>query len=272
MSCVRWVAGLVVTGVALVGSGCASDGDPEYLADLSGKSLTVTHGSVTSADGLKVALDYQDLSRCSILRGDAFARLNGSAVPLFAGQYQIVPPMGGEGGFNCGHPSVTLDALPADLSPPWTVEIGDSSQVLSVTFGPGTPDPVQVGPLTGSSLTPAHDELDVPIQHQPGDSTPGFVSAAFSASDGQSLVREGSVYPTYIQFLNPIDPGWPAGQISAQIDAWYYPTDALLGCQGARCAINPMPASCVMVSGASVAPCASLHPVSDTTVLSFLID
>ena len=43
------VAGLVVMGVAFVASGCAQDGDPEAIRDLSGKSLIVRHDSVVSS-------------------------------------------------------------------------------------------------------------------------------------------------------------------------------------------------------------------------------
>jgi hypothetical protein len=272
MGCIGWVAGTAVIGFALVGSGCAADGDAEYIGDLNGKSLTVTHGGVVMSDGLKVALDYEDLSRCTVLRSDAFARLNGSSVPLSVGLYQVVPPMGDEGGFNCTHPSVTLDQIPDDVPPPWTVEIGDSSETVSVTFEPGTPNPVQVGPLTGTTLTSSQDELDVPIQRQADDTTPGFAAATFTASDGQSSMRAGDLFQTYIRFRSPIDPGWPAGQVSAQIDLSYYPTDALLACRNARCSITPMPTNCIAVTATNVAPCAELHPVSDTTVLTFQLD
>ena len=268
MSLIGRVAGLVM-GVAFVASGCAKDGDPEDIGDLSGKSLTVTHDSVASSD-LKVAFDYEDVSRCSVLHGDAFARLNGQSVPLFRGEYQYFPPMGDDGGFNCTHPSVTLDQIPSDLPPPWTIEIGDSSQIVSVTFGPGTPNTFDVGPLADTTLASSSDKLDVPIHRGPGDSTPARAAATFTASDGQSSVRQGDVYQSYIRILNPVEPGWPSRPVTARIDVYYYPVDALLDCQNAHCAIAGDPAywgTCVVGSGAAM-PCSSLNTVLETTVLT----
>ena len=271
MSFLGRVAGLVVMGVAFAASGCAKDGDPVEIGDLSGKSLTVTHDSV-AATGLKVAFDYEDVSRCSVLGGDAFARLNGQSVPLFRGEYEYIPPMNDDGGFNCTHPSVTLDQIPADLSPPWTIEIGDSSQIVSVTFGPGTPNTFDVGPLDNTTLTSSSDELVVPIHRHPGDSTPARAAATFTASDGQSVVRLGGVYESYIRIPNALAPGWPSGPVTARIDVYYYPVDALLDCQNAHCAVAIDPAyfgTCVVLPAPGAAmPCSSLNTVLETTVLT----
>jgi hypothetical protein len=271
MSVIGRIAGLVMIGAAFVVSGCAQDGEPVGIGDLSGKWLAVTHDSVTSS-GLKVAFDYEDVSRCSVLGSDAFARLNGRSVPLFRGEYQYFPPMGDDGGFDCTHPSVTLDEIPSDLPPPWTMEIGDASQIVSVTFGPGTPNSFDVGPLGSTTLTSSSDNLDVPIRRHPGDSTPAHAAATFTASDGQSSVRQGNVYQSYIRILNPVDRGWPSGPVTARIDVYYYPVDALLDCQNAHCAIAVDPlywGTCLALPGPGVArPCSSLNTVLETTVLT----
>jgi len=271
MSFIGRVAGLVAMGVAFVASGCAKDGDPGGIGDLSGKSLTVIH-DILNASGLEVAFDYDDVSRCTVLESDAFARLNGQSVPLFHGEYQYIPPMGDDGGFICTHPSVTLDQIPSDVPPPWTIEIGDSSQIVSVTFGPATPNTFDVGPLANTTLTSSSDTLDVPIHRHPGDSTPARALATFTASDGQSSVRLGDVHQTNIQILNPVDPGWPSGPVTARIDVYYYPVDALLGCQNAHCAIaadSAYFATCVLLPGPGYAmPCTSPNTVLETTVLT----
>jgi hypothetical protein len=269
MSCIGRVAGLVAMGAAVVASGCVKDGAAVDIGDLSGKSLTVTHDSVASS-GLKVAFDYDDFSRCNVLGSDAFARLNGQSVPLFRGEYEYFPPMGDDGGFNCFHPSVTLERIPVDLSPPWTIEIGDSSEIVSVTFGPGTPNSFDVGPLDNVTLTSSSDNLNVPIHRRPGQATAAHAEATFTASDGQSSVRLGDVYSSYIQILNPVDPGWPSGPVTVRIDVYYYPVDALLDCQNARCAIDVDSAfvgHCVVGTG-SARSCSSLNTVLETTVLT----
>jgi len=271
MSFIGRVAGLVVMGVAFVAAGCAKDGDPEAIGDLSGKSLTVTHDSVASS-GVKVVFEYADVSRCSVLGADAFARLNGRPIPLFRGEYEYYPPMGDDGGFNCTHPSLTVDQIPADLLPPWTVEIGDSSQIVSVTFGPGTPNTFEVGPMVDTTLTSSYDRLDVPIQRHGGDATPAYAAATFTTSDGQSSVRRGDPYQAYIRILDPVEPGWPSGPVTARIDVYYYPVDAVLDCQNAHCAIAVDPlywGTCDALPGPGVAmPCSSLNTVLQTTVLT----
>ena len=267
------LAAVAVVAAALVASGCAKNGDQEDIGDLPAKKLTVQHDSVASS-GLVVTLDYDD-TRCAVLDSDAFARLNGQPVSLFRGEYQYFPPMGDDGGFTCTHPSVTLDQIPADLSPPWTIEIGDSSQIVSATFGPGTPNTFAVGPLGNVILTSSQDMLDVPIVRQPGATTPAYAAITSTASDGQSSVRAGDVSLPFIQVPNPINPGWPAGPVTLQIDVYYYPPDALLGCQDASCAVVSMPGTCSAAlpdPGASFVLCSSLNTVSTTTVLTVQLD
>jgi hypothetical protein len=268
MSFIGRITPLAAMG-AFVASGCAQDGGPVGIGSLSRKSLTVRHDSVASS-GVKVAFDYEDISRCDVLESGAFARLNGRSVPLFRGEYQYFPPMGDDGGFNCTHPSVTLDQIPSDTPPPWTIEIGDASQIVSVTFGPGTPNSFDVGPVANTTLTSSSDNLNVPIHRHPGDATPARAAATFTASDGQSSVRLGDVYSSYIRIDNPVDLGWPSGPVTARIDVYYYPVDALLDCQNARCAIAPDPpdwGSCVVAPGPAM-PCRALNTVLETTVLT----
>lgn len=264
-------AGLAMMGVAVVVAGCGPlGGEPEDIDDLSNKSLKIAHDSVAWS-GLTVAFDYDDQSQCSVLNSDAFARLNGQSVPLFLGHYEYIPPMGDDGGFNCTHPSVTLDEIPADLSPPWKIEIGDSTQVVSATFGPGTPNSFDVGPLENVTLSSSRDKLDVPITRHSGDTTPAYAAVTSTASDGQSSIRRGDVYQPYIQVLNPINPGWPAGPVSIQVVVYYYPPDAVLGCQNAACTVSTPDvwgSSCDAVPAAGTPGCSSLNTVSTTTALT----
>lgn len=234
-------------------------------------------GAEPSPDALpRYTLDYDsDNTRCAVLASDAFARLNGQPVSLFGGEYQYFPPMGDDGGFTCTHPSVTLDQIPAGLPPPWTIEIGDSSQIVSATFGPGTPNTFAVGPLGNVILTSSQDMLDVPIVRQPGATTPAYAAITSTASDGQSSVRAGDVNLPFIQVPNPINPGWPAGPVTLQIDVYCYPPDALLGCEDASCAVVSMPGTCSAAlpdPGATFVLCSSLNTVSTTTVLTVPLD
>jgi len=274
MSFIGRIEGLAMMGVAvvvIVVAGCGPmGGESEDIDDLSNKSLKIAHDSVASS-GLTVAFDYDDQSQCSVLNSDAFARLNGRSVALFLGHYEYIPPMGDDGGFNCTHPSVTLDEIPADLLPPWKIEIGDSTQVVSATFGPGTPNTFDVGPLENVTLSSSQDKLDVPITRHPGDTTPAYAAVTSTASDGQSSIRRGDVYQPYIRVLNPINPGWPAGPVSIQVVVYYYPPDALLGCQNAACTVvNPdyWGASCDALPAAGASGCSSLNTISTTTALT----
>ncbi len=259
-------AGLAIIALALVASACGPlGGESEDIDDLSNRSLKVTFNTAASG-GLMVDFDYDDQSQCSVLDGDAFARLNGESVPLFRGQYQYFPPQGDDGGFDCTHPSVTLGQLPADLPPPWTVQIGDSSQTVSVTFGPGTPNEFDIGPTTGVTLTSSLDTLDVPIERQGSDTTVAYAEATFTASDGQSTVRQGYVYQPYIRFLDPVAPGWPSGPVTAQIDVSYYPADALLGCQNANCSVAVDPADCYALPAPACSSLSAVVVTADVTV------
>jgi hypothetical protein len=262
------IAAGVGLAVVLVASGCAQDGAPEALGDLPGKTLRVQHDSVVSS-GLVVKLDYGDLSRCSILDTDAVARLNGRPVPLVRGEYDVIPPMGGEGGWNCTHPSVTLDQIPSDLPPPWTIEIGDASETVSATFGPGTANPFQVGPLTNASLTSSQDNLNVPIAPATGEAMPTFAAVTSTASDGQSSVRAGWVYQSDIEIMKPVNPGWPPGPVTLQIVVYYYPLDVFLDCQNATCLVSPLLSGCTPVpSSLDQASCSSFPIDTGTSAIT----
>jgi hypothetical protein len=92
------------------------------------------------------------------------------------------------------------------------------------------------------------------------------------ASDGQSSVRLGDVSESYIRILNPVDPGWPSGPVTARIDVYYYPVDALFDCQNAHCAVTADPGylgTCVELPRPGYAmPCRSPNTVVETTVLT----
>lgn len=258
--------------VAVVMAGCGPmGGETEDIEDLSNKTLKITHDSVASS-GLTVAFDYDDQSRCSILNGGAFARLNGRPVPLARGHYEYTPPMGDDGSVSCTHPSVTLDAIPADLGPPWKIEIGDSTQVVSATFGPGTPNAFDLGPLENATLSSSRDKLDIPVTRHPGDITPAYAAVTSTASDGQSSLRTGYVYQSQLEVLNPVGAGWPAGPVSIHVVVYYYPSDALVDCQNAACSfVSPdlFARSCepLPVAGG----CSSLNTISTTTDLTLTL-
>jgi hypothetical protein len=253
---------IVVLTLAAAGSaaGCAApDGAPEDISALPDKQLTVQHDRVTGS-GLGVTLDYFDPdSRCPTLRDDAFARLNGRSVPLSRGQVQVIPPKNDDGGVVCTHPSVTLGAIPADLSPPWTLEIGDPSQVVAATFGPGSPNPFTVGAPVNAELVASFVTLAVAIQRPPGVRTPAAVAATLTSSDGHTAVRAAELGESLLQFPNPFDPGWAPGPVTIRLDVYYFPPDVLLGCENAACSLASMPGACSPATGLPGGPpCSSV--------------
>src|SRR5437762_3835098 len=154
------VAGSTVAVVSLLGSGCGSPhGGPVPLSEFPSPTLTVKF----DAGGLLATLVYPDIARCDLLNDDAYATLNGQSVPLFRGSV-VVMSDGGDGEVICTQPYVLLDPFPSDVSPPWTLVMGDSSKVLSVTFGPEPISPFTVGPGITPVLTSSNDILTVQIQ------------------------------------------------------------------------------------------------------------
>jgi hypothetical protein len=232
------ITATAAVAVAFLGAGCGGSpyGGTASISDFPNKSLTVKHDS----SELIVTLGYNDSSRCDLLGGDAFARLNGRSVPLDPGQIKIIPPMGDDGGVVCVPPSVTLDPLPSDISPPWTIEIGDSSETVSATFGPAPIIPVVVGPVSTPVLTGSQDTLTVLMQRVPGDTMPSAALATLTTSDKRLTRRIAQVDPTSLVFATAVSPGWPPGPVTVAVGVQYFDADVLLGCQAAQCSIAPL--------------------------------
>src|SRR5579871_3516572 len=115
---------LGLAALAFVASACSGTS----LSDIQNKQLSVGVVGVSPA-ALTATLNTSESYPypCS-LDSDAFARLNGQPVPLFLGEAYTIPPEGDDGGQGCHPPSVTLNPIPS--GPPWTLEIGDSSEIV----------------------------------------------------------------------------------------------------------------------------------------------
>jgi len=235
----------IATAIAGIGivlgtlSGCIDglDGRVQHvrLADQGGKTLTIGHPTWNS---LSVALKLQtDIDHCPVLEDNAFARLNGRPVTLARGDVHIIPPQGDDGGWDCTPPSVSTD-IPGDMPPPWTIEIGDDSQIVQATFGPGATNPFQMDPPASTTLGSAYAPLVLPIERTPGDPTGASAMGRFTASDGSALLEVGDITPDSVKFSRVVNVGAPEGQVSAQIDVWFVPTEILFDCQNAACTIG----------------------------------
>jgi hypothetical protein len=262
-------ARLLVAGV-LVGGGChASYGGPAAISAFPDRSLTVKYDDRI---GLVATLDYSDIARCDLLNSDAFARLNGRSVALSPGSIQIISAQSDDGGVICTHPSVTLAQIPSDLSPPWTVEIGDPTAVLGATFGPGPINPFTVGPLTTSTLTSSLDSLTVQIQRPAGEATPALAQATLTSAGGKTATSVGAVGQSSIVFPNPIYGGWPPGPITVQIEVDFYAVDSLISCQAPKCTLVQEAGTCSPPGPGSGIPCSDLLISSTTSVFSIQLD
>ncbi len=281
MRLINTVAAGVLAAVSLVGVGCgssdggpasfggtASFGGPAAISAFPNPTLTVKY----DPGGLVATLDYPDIARCDLLNNDAFARLNGQSVALFPGSLKVTPPTYDDGAVICTHPSVTLPPFPPDLPPPWTLEIGDPTDVLSVTFGPAPINPFTVGPGITPVLTSSLDNLTVQIQPPAGGATPASARATSTASDGQSFVSVGAVGGSSIVFGNAILPGWPAGPITTQIEVDFYATVILIACQAPTCSLVQEgicgPWASIPGDPGPGVPCAGLLISSTTSVFS----
>jgi hypothetical protein len=134
---------------------------------------------------------------------------------------------------------VTLDQIPADLTSPWTIEIGDSSETVSATFGPAPVVPVEVGPVVTPVLTSSTDSLIVQMQRQPGDTTPTSARATLTNSAGQSDGQFAQISESSLAFPYAVSSGWPPGPISVEIALDYFSADQLLDCQAPQCTLTP---------------------------------
>jgi hypothetical protein len=73
------------------------------------------------------------------------------------------------------------------LPPPWTIEIGDDSQIAQATFGPGALDPFEIEPLLSPTLGSGFAPLVVPIVRKPGYPTGSSARGTFTASNGSAF-------------------------------------------------------------------------------------
>jgi len=255
MRAVYHTAVLALAASAFGASACQSG---TALGEIQNKQLSVSVVGTSPAE-LTATLNTSNSPPypCG-LEDDAFARLNGQSVPLFRGQEYTVSTVD-DGEVGCHEPSVTVTPIPSGLSPPWTLEIGDSSEIVSVTFGP---EAYQIGPILTSSLTSSEDTVTVQISG--GDLTEvADIKATLTASDGQSASRSATMAGSTIEIANAVAPGWPPGSIAVDIDLSYFPCGQLLGCQvgdgaNARCSVNCTRGNTVSMTTALVVPLACM--------------
>jgi hypothetical protein len=244
---------LALAAPAFGASACQSG---TALSEIQNKQLSVSVVGTSPAE-LTATLNTSNSPPypCGLEDG-AFARLNGQSVPLFRGAEYTVSTID-DGEVGCHEPSVTVTPIPSGLSPPWKLEIGDSSEIVSATFGP---EAYQVGPILTSSLTSSEDTLTIQISG--GDLTEvADIKATLTASDGQSASRSGTIVGSAIEIANAVAPGWPPGSITVDVDLSYFPCGQLLGCQigdgaNSRCSVTCTRGDTVSMTTALAVPLA----------------
>lgn len=238
MSFVERAGAIALAAVALVGCGVGGSpyGGPRSLSDFQTASLDLTYDS----SGLVATLNYASIPDpdCELLDDDAFARLNGRSVPLFRGAIKVNPPMGDDGTFDCLPPSVTLGPIPDDLSPPWTLELGDSSAVVSATFDLKPVTPAAIGPVANPVLNSWTDTLTILVQDDPGDTMPISAVATMTASNGYGSIANAQIGQSSLVFPQAINPESAPGPITVQVIADYFSAAELLACQAPKCSMT----------------------------------
>jgi hypothetical protein len=244
MSFVERLGAIALVALGLVGCGGSPYGGPEPLSEFPGQSLDLKYDD---SDGLVVTLNYSFVlsGHCALLEDDAVAGLNGRPVPLFRGDIQVTPPMGDDGSFNCVPPSVSLKPIPADLSPPWTIEIGDPSEVVSATFDFQPVTPAAIGPVVNPVVTSWTDTLTILMQNGPGITPPYVAQATLEATNGFGSVE--TAYPgigsaaqitsSSLVFPEAVNPQSAPGPITVQVIADYFSAAELLDCQAPKCSL-----------------------------------
>ncbi len=237
MSFIETACAIGLAAAAFVGCGGSPYGGPVPISDFPSKSLDLKYDST----GLVATLDYALVPAylCDLLDDDAFARLNGRSVPLFRGAIQVNPPQGDDGTVDCLPPSVTVDPIPTDLSPPWTIEIGDSSEVVAASFDLKPVTPADVGPVTNPVLNSWTDTLTILLQDDPGDNVPISAVATLTASNGRAAVERPQIGASSLVFPEALDPESSPGPVTVQVVADYFSAAELLGCQAPQCSVAP---------------------------------
>jgi hypothetical protein len=78
---------------------------------------------------------------------------------------------------------------------------------------------------------------------------------------------------SFLQFRNPIDPGWARGPVTIHIDVYYFPPDVLLGCENAACSLVSVSRACSPASGLpGWPPCSSLDGFAASTTFNMPLD
>jgi hypothetical protein len=245
MSVVERLGAIALLALTFVGCGGSPYGGPEPLSEFPNKSLDLKYDD---SDGLVATLNYsfEPAGHCALLDDDAGALLNGRPVPLFRGDIQVTPPMGDDGSFNCVPPSVSVNPLPADLSPPWTIEIGDSSGVVSAKFDFQPVTPAAIGPVANPVLASWTDTLTIQMQNGPGITPPYVVQATLTSSNGFGSVETAypagtgsaaQITPSSLVFPEAINPESAPGPITVQVIADYFSAAELLDCQAPKCSL-----------------------------------
>ena len=237
MNFIERAGAITLAAVAFVGCGGSPYGGPRTISDFQSKSLDLKYDT----SGLVATLDYAFVPtyECQLLDDDAFARLNGRSLPLFRGAIQVTPPMGDDGSFNCVPPSVTVNPIPADLSPPWTIEIEDPSGVVSATFDLKPVTPAAIGPVANPVLNSWTDNLTILLQNDPGDTVPISAVATTTASNGRGSIVTAQIGESSLVFPEALDPESAPGPITVQVVADYFSAAELLDCQAPQCTLAP---------------------------------
>jgi hypothetical protein len=236
MSFVGRASAILLAAVVFVWCGGSPYGGPVPISDFPSKSLDLKYDD---GDGLIATLDYAYAPTylCDLLDDDAFARLNGRPVSLFQGAIQVTPPQGDDGSVNCLRPSVTVNPIPADLAPPWTIEIGDSSEVLAATFDLKSITPAAVGPVANPVLSSWTDTLTILLEDDPGDTVPISAQATTRASNGRGSIEPAQIGESSLVFPEVLDPESAPGPITVQVIADYFSAAELLDCQAPQCSL-----------------------------------
>lgn len=182
---------------------CAVDDGTTDIVDFEQRQVNFTRPA-TAEGGFEALLES---SNCGLLHDDAFARLNGAPIQLFRGSKMLLDQ---DGGFQCKPPSVSVGAI--DAPPPWTIEIGDASLIVSVTLEPINDNPIELLPLEGATVTyPGGDALAVPIAYSSAPQTGFCLGGFFQGPDGWASSWNGLLEATDVRLSGPIGqtPGPP---------------------------------------------------------------
>ena len=186
---------------------------------------------VTAAAGFEAQIGWQgafQTTPCTILRDDAFGRLNGAPLSLFRGSSR---PFNGGEEYQCKPPSVAVNRI--DVPPPWHIEIGDPSQTIAITLDPVADNPVDFLPLDASTITYPGDEFVIPIVYKHEPETDLLVTGAFEFT-GWSGAWHGALHASDVSFPNDIGRHRTPGPVHVRVIAETQ-SPILRACENAKC-------------------------------------